>query len=457
MSRAEARRTAAEMLAATGLGTIGGRTADEIADRYDRKGGARRRHRRAAGTAPHPIPRRLGPVAGGVKELRALRSAGTGSTSTKALDGFEARLDAFAARGIDLDRLAFAADFGRRLDYYTGFVFEIHASRRRGARPIVGGGRYDRLVALIGDGGAVPGGRLRHLARPDRSRPMTAPLVIAIPSKGRLQASTAELFARAGLDVLQQGAERSYRGAIAGLGGVEVAFLSAPEIAREIGAGAVHLGITGRDQVEETVPDFADRTGMLAARSASAIARWSSRCRRRGSTSSPWRISTTSPPDFRPRHGRRLTVATKYINVTRRFFAGHGIADYRIVESLGATEGAPASGAADLIVDITSTGATLRANGLKVLADGVILRSEAHLVASRAAEWDGGQRRALRPDCLVGSRPPWVRADREPQRAPISASLQTSMLAFALAAISAGGLARCGRVARRSPSARSTT
>ena len=77
--------------------------------------------------------------------------------------------------------------------------------------------------------------------------------------------------------------------------------------------------------------------------------------------------------DFRPRHGRRLTVATKYVNLTRRFFAGHGIADYRIVESLGATEGAPASGAADLIVDITTTGATLRDNGLKVLADGVIL------------------------------------------------------------------------------------
>jgi ATP phosphoribosyltransferase len=98
---------------------------------------------------------------------------------------------------------------------------------------------------------------------------------------------------------------------------------------------------------------------------------------------------------FRPQHGRRLTVATKYIAVTRRFFAGHGIADYRIVESLGATEGAPASGTADLIVDITSTGATLAANGLKVLSDGVILKSEAHLVASRAAAWDARQKKAL--------------------------------------------------------------
>jgi ATP phosphoribosyltransferase len=98
---------------------------------------------------------------------------------------------------------------------------------------------------------------------------------------------------------------------------------------------------------------------------------------------------------FLPRHGRRLTVATKYVNVTRRFFAGHGIADYRIVESLGATEGAPATGAADLIVDITTTGSTLRANGLKMLADGTILKSEAWLVASRLPKLGRAQARAM--------------------------------------------------------------
>ena len=86
--------------------------------------------------------------------------------------------------------------------------------------------------------------------------------------------------------------------------------------------------------------------------------------------------------DLRARHGRKMRVATKYVNLTRRFFAEHGVADYRIVESLGATEGAPAAGAAEIIVDITTTGATLAANALKVLDDGVILRSEANLVAS---------------------------------------------------------------------------
>src|SRR5207244_8800388 len=81
---------------------------------------------------------------------------------------------------------------------------------------------------------------------------------------------------------------------------------------------------------------------------------------------------------FRAQHNRRMRVATKYINLTRSFFAAHGIVDYRIVESAGATEGAPATGTAEMIVDITTTGATLAANGLKVLDDGVMLRSQAN-------------------------------------------------------------------------------
>jgi ATP phosphoribosyltransferase len=223
---------------------------------------------------------------------------------------------------------------------------------------------------------------------------MSAPLILAIPSKGRLQADTQSLFARAGLAIVPAGGTRSYRGRIADVPDVEIAYLAAPEIAREVGAGAVHLGITGRDQVEETVPDFDRRVEFVAALGFG-------KCSVVVAVPEPWLDVETMEDlddvaaDFRPRHGRRLTVATKYVNITRRFFAGHGIADYRIVESLGATEGAPAAGAADLIVDITSTGATLRANGLKVLADGIILRSQAYLVASRGAELSERQRRAM--------------------------------------------------------------
>ena len=172
-------------------------------------------------------------------------------------------------------------------------------------------------------------------------------MILANPSKGRLQADTEALFARAGLTIVPAGGKRSYRGRIEGIAGVEVAYLSAPEIAREIGAGAVHAGVTGRDQVEESVPD-------AGARAELSLALGFGRCDVVVAVPEPWvDVDTMEDLDdvaaeFRPRHGRRLTVATKYVNITRRFFAGHGIADYRIVESLGATEGAPASGAADL-------------------------------------------------------------------------------------------------------------
>jgi ATP phosphoribosyltransferase len=99
---------------------------------------------------------------------------------------------------------------------------------------------------------------------------------------------------------------------------------------------------------------------------------------------------------FRLKHERKMRLATKYANLTRDFFAAHGIVDYRIVESSGATEGAPAAGTAEMIVDITTTGATLAANGLKTIEDGVILRSQANLVAARAASWQQTHRETAR-------------------------------------------------------------
>jgi ATP phosphoribosyltransferase len=99
--------------------------------------------------------------------------------------------------------------------------------------------------------------------------------------------------------------------------------------------------------------------------------------------------------DFRSRHKRWLRIATKYITITRQHFAKAGIAEYRIVESLGATEAAPASGVADIVVDITSTGSTLAANGLRVLDDGVMLKSEANLIVSRTADWPADKKAYL--------------------------------------------------------------
>lgn len=211
-------------------------------------------------------------------------------------------------------------------------------------------------------------------------------LTIAIPSKGRLQEKTNEFFARAGLKVVQPGGARNYRGAIAGLDTVEIAFLSASEIARELAAGTVHFGITGLDLVQENITDPDSSVHIvtpLGFGSADVVV----------AVPNAWIDVETMADlgdvasDFRNRHGRRMRVATKYVNLTRAWFARHGIADYRIVESAGATEGAPAAGSAELIVDITTTGSTLVANNLKILSDGVMLKSQAHLVASRVASW----------------------------------------------------------------------
>jgi ATP phosphoribosyltransferase regulatory subunit len=148
--RAAVRRRAAEALEATGLATIEGRTADEIADRYVEKAVI------AAGIGDRPaavLSRYLAIAAAPAAALSAMRRLAREEKLTidKALDRFAGRSDALDGRGVDLTALTFAADFGRRLDYYTGFVFEIHDGRRRGDGQIVGGGRYDRMMALISD------------------------------------------------------------------------------------------------------------------------------------------------------------------------------------------------------------------------------------------------------------------------------------------------------------------
>jgi ATP phosphoribosyltransferase len=224
---------------------------------------------------------------------------------------------------------------------------------------------------------------------------MSGPLVLAVPSKGRLQENAEAFFARAGLNLVKPRGAREYRGGIAGLDNVEVAYLSAADITSQLAHGGAHLGITGEDLVREMIPDAEQRVVMLDGVGfgyANVVV----------AVPQAW-IDVRGMADlddvataFRARNDRKMRVATKYVNLTRGFFATHGIVDYRIVESLGATEGAPAAGSAELIVDITTTGATLAANGLKVIEDGIILRSQANLVASRQADWNPQARETAR-------------------------------------------------------------
>jgi len=211
-------------------------------------------------------------------------------------------------------------------------------------------------------------------------------ITIALPSKGRMKDDASAVFERAGLKIVAVGNERSYRGRVEGLDGVEIAFLSASEISRELGNGSIDFGVTGEDLIREGLSDADARVefcGRLGFGHADVVV----------AVPEIWLDVETMADlgdvaaDFRARHGRRLAIATKYWRLTQQFFSSkHGIQLYRIVESLGATEGAPASGSADIIVDITSTGSTLVANHLKILSDGVILRSEACLVRARKPE-----------------------------------------------------------------------
>lgn len=214
-------------------------------------------------------------------------------------------------------------------------------------------------------------------------------LTLAIPSKGRLKDDTIDIFNQVGMRIVKEGSERGYQGRIEGLDEIEVLFSSASEIAYQLKSGRIHLGVTGEDLVRETIYDVDNSVDILQPLGfghADVIV----------AVPTCWLdVEQMSDLDavaaqFRANHSRGIRVATKYMMITRRFFASKGIVNYRIVESLGATEGAPSSGAAELIVDITSTGQTLKANHLKILKDGIILKSEANLVSSKTADWSGG-------------------------------------------------------------------
>lgn len=217
---------------------------------------------------------------------------------------------------------------------------------------------------------------------------MSEPLILALPSKGRLKEQCAEWLAGAGYTL--KASERGYSATLEGLPGVSVQLLSASSIAAALDNGEAHLGVTGEDLLRERGEDIDDRVTLIRplgfGRADVVVA-----------APKAWIDVDTmadvdeAAHDFLARTGGRLRVATKYFVITRSFFAQHGVVDYRIVHSAGATEGAPGAGQAELIVDITTTGATLKANGLKILSDGVILKSEANLAASRKAQWTAAQ------------------------------------------------------------------
>jgi len=219
-------------------------------------------------------------------------------------------------------------------------------------------------------------------------------LRLGVPSKGRLMEQTFDWFAARGVRLRRTGDARQYAGAVEGAEGVALRLLSAGEIPRELAAGRIHLGVTGSDLVREGLADWHEQVEALAPMGfghadlviAVPVA-WVD-------------VETLDDLDavaaqFRRAHGHRLRIATKYHRLVREHLRAHGVADYQLVDSQGATEGTVANGTAEAVADITSTGATLRANHLKVLSGPPVHASEATLFRARSAPWDAASLAAL--------------------------------------------------------------
>lgn len=207
---------------------------------------------------------------------------------------------------------------------------------------------------------------------------------LGVPSKGRLMEKTFEWFGARGIALSRSGSDREYAGAVDGVEGVSLILLSAGEMPRELAAGRIHFGVTGTDLVEEKLPLWEQQVepvqslGFGYADLVLAVPKaWVD-------------VETLDDLDavaaaFRRAHGIRLRIATKYHRLVREYLRQGGVADYALVDSQGATEGTVANETAEAIADITSSGETLRANHLKILEDGPILRSQATLWRSRNA------------------------------------------------------------------------
>ncbi|MBS8227300.1 ATP phosphoribosyltransferase [Vannielia litorea] len=219
-------------------------------------------------------------------------------------------------------------------------------------------------------------------------------LKLGVPSKGRLMDKTFDWFGARGVGLKRTGSEREYAGAVEGVEGCELHLLSAGEIPAALADGRIHLGVTGTDLVREKIAGWEQRIeeleplGFGQANLIIAVpACWAD-------------VDTLDDLDaaaaaFRATHGHRLRIATKYHRLIREFLRQNGVADYALVDSQGATEGTVKNETAEAVADITSSGETLRANHLKILADGLVHRSQATLFRARGGDWGEAERASL--------------------------------------------------------------
>ena len=205
---------------------------------------------------------------------------------------------------------------------------------------------------------------------------------IGIPSKGRLRKDVLKIFSKKRLKLISERGERDLIGSIKNKSNIKILYLHAREIIERLGDGSLDIGFSGFDLLKESEIKIQSKISVvkkLSFGNANLVV----------AIPDPW-IDVQTIADleeiafeFRDKKKKRLRVATKYPNLTREFLFSKGVTQFRLVDSLGATEAYPFTGSSELITDISSSGETLRANNLRVLRDGEILNSQACVFTSK--------------------------------------------------------------------------
>ena len=213
---------------------------------------------------------------------------------------------------------------------------------------------------------------------------MSKILNIGIPSKGRLRKDILNIFRKNKLTLVSERGERDLIGSIKQHKNIKILYLHAREIVERLGDGSLDLGFSGFDLLKESQINIQNKINVLKkydfGKATLVIA-----------IPDPW-IDVQTVADleeiafeFKDKKKKRLRVATKYPNLTREFLFSKGVTQFKLVDSLGATEAYPFTGSSEIITDITSTGQTLKANNLRILKDGEILKSEACMMVSKSS------------------------------------------------------------------------
>ena len=207
-------------------------------------------------------------------------------------------------------------------------------------------------------------------------------ITIGLPSKGRLKDKSVVFFDERGLKILQSKKERNYFASIENKPNIKIIYLHAKEIIQRLGDGTLDLGISGLDLLNESEKNLQNKIRIkqkLDFGEANLVV----------AVPDDWiDVQTVADLeevafDIRLKRNERLRVATKYPNLTNNFLISKGVTQYKLISSLGATETYPFIGSSEIITDITSTGKTLEDNNLRVLKDGLILKSTACLFIAK--------------------------------------------------------------------------